>query len=117
MVLFKMNKKRNPMAQELRTPKYRKRVVEDKRRKEVNMNNDMDNWKDNGMDSIDNRIAEVDNDNLDGMESDLDHIDTLDDESFSELQDAMKELLDDCSKSDFKKVGKFLIKLMRKETE
>ena len=112
-----MKSKRNPMAQELRTPKYRKRVVEDKRRKEVNMNNDMDNWKDNGMDSIDNRIAEVDNDNLDGMESDLDHIDTLDDESFSELQDAMKELLDDCSKSDFKKVGKFLIKLMRKETE
>ena len=47
----------------------------------------------------------------------LDHIDTLDDESFSELQDAMKELLDDCSKSNFKKVGKFLIKLMRKETE
>ena len=112
-----MNKKRNPMAQELRTPKYRKRVVEDKRRKEVNMNNDIDNWEDNGIDSIDNRIDEVEIANLNGMESDLDHIDTLDDESFSALQDAIKELLDDCSKSNFKKVGKFLIKLMRKETE
>ena len=41
MVLFKMNKKRNPMAQEVRTPKYRKRVVEDKRRKQIN---DNDYW-------------------------------------------------------------------------
>ena len=81
------------------------------------MNNDMDNWEDNGIDSIDNRIDEVAVAELDGMESALDHINTLDDESFFELQDAMKELLDDCSKSNFKKVGKFLIKLMRKETE
>ena len=36
-----MNKKRNPMAQELRTPKYRKRVVEDKRRKQTQ---DDDYW-------------------------------------------------------------------------
>ena len=28
-------KKRNPVAQELRTPKFRKRVVEDKREKKV----------------------------------------------------------------------------------
>ena len=41
MALFKMNKKRNPMAQEVRTPKYRKRVVEDKRRKQIN---DDDYW-------------------------------------------------------------------------
>jgi hypothetical protein len=27
------NKKRNPIAQELRTPKYKSRVVQDKRRK------------------------------------------------------------------------------------
>ena len=110
-----MKSKRNPVAQELRTPKYRKRVVEDKRRKEVNMNNDIDDWEDNGIDSIDNRIDEVEIANLSGMESDLDHIDTLDDESFSELQDAIKEMLDDCSRSNFKKVGKFIIKLMRKE--
>jgi len=112
-----MNKKRNPMAQELRTPKYRKRVVEDKRRKEVNMNNNIDNWEDNGIDSIDNRIDEVAIAELDGIESALDHIDTLDNKSFSELQDVVKEMLYDCSQSDFKKVGKFLIKLMRKETE
>ena len=30
-----MDKKRNPMAQELRTPKYHKRIVEDKRRKQI----------------------------------------------------------------------------------
>jgi|TARA_Y100000034_G_C6809331_1_gene363618 hypothetical protein len=36
-----MNKKRNPMAQELRTPKYNKRVVEDKRRKHIT---DDDYW-------------------------------------------------------------------------
>jgi hypothetical protein len=36
-----MNKKRNPMAEEVRTPKYRKRVVEDKRRKQIN---DDDYW-------------------------------------------------------------------------
>ena len=105
------------MAQELRTPKYRKRVVEDKRRKEVNMNYNIDNWEDNGIDSIDNRIDEVAIAELDGIESELDHIDMLDDKSFSELQDAIKELLDDCSKSNIKKVGKFLVKLTRKETE
>ena len=105
------------MAREVRTPKYRKRVVEDKRRKEVNMNNDIDNWKDNGIDSIDNRIDEVADDNLDGIESALDHIDALDGKSFSELQDTIKEMLDDCSQSNFKKVGKFLVKLVRKEME
>jgi hypothetical protein len=36
-----MNKKRNPMAQEVRTPKYRNRVVEDKRRKHIT---DDDYW-------------------------------------------------------------------------
>jgi len=40
----------------------------------------------------------------------------LDNKSFSELQDVIKEMLDDCSKSNFKKVGKFLVKLARKET-
>ena len=53
---------------------------------------------------------------LDGIESDLDHIDVLDNESYYELQNVIKEMLDDCSKSNFKKVGKFLIRLVRKET-
>ena len=104
------------MAQELRTPKYSKRVVEDKRKKEVNMSNDINNWEDNSIDSIDNRIAEVTVAELDGIESELDHVDMLDNKSFSELQDVIKEMLDDCSKSNFKKVGKFLVKLVRKET-
>ena len=36
-----MKSKRNPVAQELRTPKYRKRVVEDKRKKQID---DDDYW-------------------------------------------------------------------------
>ena len=74
------------------------------------------NWEDNSIDSIDNRIAEVTVAELDGIESELDHVDMLDNKSFSELQDVIKEMLDDCSKSNFKKVGKFLVKLVRKET-
>ena len=74
------------------------------------------NWEDNSIDSIDNRINEVAIAELDGIESELDHVDMLDNKSFSELQDVVKEMLDDCSKSNFKKVGKFLVKLVRKET-
>ena len=33
-------KKHNPVAQELRTPKFRKRVVEDKREKKEQINKD-----------------------------------------------------------------------------
>ena len=80
------------------------------------MSNDINNWEDNSIDSIDNRIAEVTVAELDGIESELDHVDMLDNKSFSELQDVVKEMLDDCSKSNFKKVGKFLVKLVRKET-
>jgi hypothetical protein len=80
------------------------------------MSNDINNWEDNSIDSIDNRIAEVTVAELDGIESELDHVNILDDKSFSELQDVIKEMLDDCSKSNFKKVGKFLVKLVRKET-
>ena len=80
------------------------------------MSNDINNWEDNSIDSIDNRINEVAIAELDGIESELDHVDMLDNKSFSELQDVIKEMLDDCSKSNFKKVGKFLVKLVRKET-
>ena len=80
------------------------------------MSNDINNWEDNSIDSIDNRIAEVTVAELDRIESELDHVDMLDNKSFSELQDVIKEMLDDCSKSNFKKVGKFLVKLVRKET-
>ena len=33
-LLMNKDKKRNPVAQELRTPKYRSRVVQDKRKKQ-----------------------------------------------------------------------------------
>ena len=34
MQIMSKDKKRNPVAQELRTPKYRSRVVQDKRKKQ-----------------------------------------------------------------------------------
>ena len=48
-----MNKKRNPMAQELRTPKYRKRIVEDKRRKQIV---DDDYWIVSGYEGVETYI-------------------------------------------------------------
>ena len=42
------------------------------------MSNDINNWEDNSIDSIDNRIAEVTVAELDGIESELDHVDMLD---------------------------------------
>ena len=48
-----MNKKRNPMAQEVRTSKYRKRVVEDKRRKQIN---DDDYWIVSGYEGVETYI-------------------------------------------------------------
>ena len=44
-----MNEKRNPVARELRTPKYRKRVVEDKRRKQIK---DDDYWIVSGYEGV-----------------------------------------------------------------
>ena len=48
-----MNKKRNPMAQEVRTSKYRKRVVEDKRRKQIN---DDDYWIVSGYEGVETYV-------------------------------------------------------------
>jgi hypothetical protein len=70
---------------------------------------------DNDIDSIDRKIKKAADDDLDGIESCLDHIDELDPSDFSDLQDSIKEILDDCSKANFKKVGKFLVNLLRKE--
>jgi hypothetical protein len=70
---------------------------------------------DNDIDSIDRKIKEAADDDLDGIESSLDHIDELDPSDFSDLQDSIKEMLDDCSKANFRKVGKFLVNLLRKE--
>ena len=71
---------------------------------------------DNDIDSIDKKINEVANDNLDALEKTLDHIDEIDD--ISDLQDTAKEMVDDCSyeeRDDLKKVLKLLIKIARKE--
>ena len=72
---------------------------------------------DNDIDSIDKKIKKVANDNLDALEDTLDHINEIDDETFSNLQDTAKEMVDDCSKNDLKKVLKLLIKIERKGEE
>ena len=64
---------------------------------------------------IDKKITEVSNDDLDGVKSSLDHINELDDDAFSELQDKLKEMLDDLDKDSFKKAGKFIVDLSREE--
>ena len=81
------------------------------------MNNDDDIWNSNDIDSIDRKINQSAIDDLDGVESSLNHIDELDDEAFSELQDKAKEMLGDLSKDNFKKYFKGLINLSRKSLE
>jgi len=66
----------------------------------------------NDIDSIDKKIDEVANDNLDALEETLDHIDEIDD--ISDLQDTAKEMIDDCSKEQLKTVLELLIKIERK---
>tara|TARA_B100000029_G_scaffold358947_1_gene351777 strand:- start:1933 stop:2184 length:252 start_codon:yes stop_codon:yes gene_type:complete len=78
------------------------------------MNNTDDIWNSNDIDSIDKKINQSANDDLDGIESSLNHIHELDDESFSELQDRAKEMIDDLSRNAFKKYFKGLINLRRK---
>ena len=69
---------------------------------------------DNDIDSIDKKITEVANDNLDALENTLDHLDEIDAETFSDLQDTAKEMVDDCSKHELYSVIKLLIKIERK---
>ena len=69
---------------------------------------------DNDIDSIDKKISEVANDNLDALENTLEHIDEIDAETFSDLQNTAKEMIDDCSKDEIKKVLELLIKIARK---
>ena len=80
----------------------------------------MDNtdvWNSNDIDSIDRKINQSAIDDLDAAESSLNHLDELDDEAFSELQDEAKEMLGDLSKDNFKKYFKGLINLSRKSFE
>ena len=66
----------------------------DDTREEENMS-DPDVWNSNDIDSIDKKITEVANDNLDGIESSLNHIDKLNAKDFSDLHEEMKEMLGD----------------------
>ena len=66
---------------------------------------------DNDIEAIDKKINEVGSDNLDGLESSLNHMDS------DELRSEAKEMIDDCSKNELKKVLKLLIKISRKSFE
>ena len=76
---------------------------------------DTDVWNSNGIDSIDKKITEVANDNLDGIESSLNHIDKLNAKDFSDLHEEMKEMLGDLNRDNFKKAGKVIVNLSREE--
>jgi len=63
------------------------------------------------MEVIDKKINEVANDDLDGLEDSLNHLDSVDSD---ELQSKAKEMIDDCSKKELKKVLTLLIGIARK---
>ena len=69
---------------------------------------------DNDIDSIDKKIKEVANDDLDGLESSLNHMKIMD---LEEFQIQAKEMIDDCSKDEIKQVLQLLIKIARKGEE
>ena len=68
----------------------------------------------NDIDSIDKKIKKVANDDLDGLESSLNHMDIMD---LEEFQIQAKEMIDDCSKDEIKQVLQLLIKIARKGEE
>ena len=69
---------------------------------------------DNDIDSIDKKINQSANDDLNGLESSLNHVEFMERE---ELHDKAKDMLDDCSKDELKKVLTLLIKIARKSFE
>ena len=75
------------------------------------MNDNEKFLNDNSMEAIDKKINEMGSDNLDGLESSLNHMDS------DELRSEAKEIIDDCSKNELKKVLKLLIKISRKSFE
>ena len=77
------------------------------------MNND-DVWNSNNIDSIDKKINQSAKDNLDGLESSLNHMKLMD---LEEFQIQAKEMIDDCSKDEIKQVLQLLIKIARKGEE
>ncbi len=77
------------------------------------MNND-DVWNSNNIGSIDKKINQSAKDNLDGLESSLNHMKLMD---LEEFQIQAKEMIDDCSKEEIKKVLKLLIEISRNSYE
>ena len=77
------------------------------------MNND-DVWNSNNIGSINKKINQSAKDNLDGLESSLNHMKLMD---LEEFQIQAKEMIDDCSKEEIKKVLKLLIEISRKSHE
>ena len=73
--------------------------------------NETNNNMEADMEAIDKKINEMVSDNLDGLESSLNHMDS------DELRSEAKEMIDDCSKNELKKVLKLLIKISRKSFE
>jgi demethoxyubiquinone hydroxylase (CLK1/Coq7/Cat5 family) len=66
---------------------------------------------DNDIEAIDKKINEVANDDLNGLESNLNHMDS------DELRSEAKEMINDCSRNELQKVIKLLIKISRKSFE
>ena len=66
------------------------------------------------MEAIDKKINEVANDDLDGLEDTLEHIEIVDAGTLSDLQDKAKEMIGTCSKLELKKVLTLLIGIARK---
>ena len=78
---------------------------------------DPDVWNNNDIDSIDRKINQSAIDDLDGVESSLNHIDKLNAKDFSDLHEEIKEMLGDLNKDNFKKAGKVIVNLSREEEE
>tara|TARA_R100001244_G_scaffold112408_1_gene83157 strand:- start:62 stop:286 length:225 start_codon:yes stop_codon:yes gene_type:complete len=68
----------------------------------------------NNVDNIDKKISEVANANLDSLERSLKNIESYDSD---ELRSEAKEMINDCSKNEIKKVLKLLINISRKSFE
>ena len=62
---------------------------------------------DSDMSAIDNKINEVANDGLDSLEDSLNHT------SIEVIQQQVKDMIDDCSKSEAKTVLKLMLKQAR----
>ena len=65
----------------------------------------------NDMEAIDKKINEVANDNLNGLDDSLKHM------SADELRVEAKDMIEDCSKDEVKKVLKLLVSIAKKSFE